>query len=108
MYKLSFYVPASHLETVKEAVFAAGAGRIGGYDHCCWQTPGQGQFRPLRGSQPFIGDLDVVQTVNEYKVEMVCADHLVDQAIAALRQAHPYEEPAFAVVRLESIPAPEN
>lgn len=108
MYKLSFYVPESHLEAVKDAVFAAGAGGIGAYDCCCWQTLGQGQFRPLQGSQPFIGDLDVVQTVAEYKVEMVCADHLIDQVIAALRQAHPYEEPALDLVRLEPIPVPEN
>ncbi len=108
MYKFSFYVPENHLETVKDAVFAAGAGRMGDYDRCCWQTLGQGQFRPLQGSQPFIGDLDLVQTVTEYKVEMVCADHLIDQVIAALRQAHPYEEPAFDVVRLESILTPEN
>ncbi len=108
MYKLSFYVPASHLKAVKDAVFVAGAGSIGAYDRCCWQTVGQGQFRPLLDSQPFIGDLDVVQTVAEYKVEMVCADHLIEQVIAALRQAHPYEEPALDLVRLEPIPAPEN
>ncbi len=108
MYKLGFYVPESHLETVKDAVFAAGAGRIGNYDRCCWQTLGQGQFRPLQGSQPFIGDLDVVQTVTEYRVEMICAKHLVDKVISALRQAHPYEEPAFDVVRLEPTPTPEN
>ncbi len=108
MYKLSFYVPESHLEAVKDAVFAAGAGGIGTYDRCCWQTLGQGQFRPLQGSQPFIGELDVVQTVAEYKVEMVCADQLVEQVIAALRQTHPYEEPALDLVRLEPIPASEN
>ena len=55
MYKLCFYVPDSHLEAVKKAVFAIGAGRIGAYDSCCWQVLGQGQYRPLEGSQPFLG-----------------------------------------------------
>jgi hypothetical protein len=55
MYKLCFFVPESHLETVKEAIFEAGAGRIGDYDRCCWQVLGDGQFRPLPGSQPFSG-----------------------------------------------------
>ncbi len=53
MYKICFYVPESHLEKVKEALFATGAGRIGDYDHCCWQTRGTGQFRPL-ASRPAI------------------------------------------------------
>lgn len=55
MYKLSFFVPASHLETVKSALFEAGAGRIGDYDSCCWQTEGTGQFRALADSAPYLG-----------------------------------------------------
>jgi hypothetical protein len=101
MYKLAFFVPASHVEAVKSAVFATGAGRIGDYDCCAWQTLGQGQFRPLVGSQPFIGQTGIVETVAEYKVEMVCADACLRAAVAALRAAHPYEEPAFEVIRLE-------
>ncbi|MCY4425541.1 MAG: YqfO family protein [Halieaceae bacterium] len=95
MYKLCFYVPESHLQTVKDAVFASGAGRIGDYEHCCWQVLGQGQFRPMQGSAPFLGSEGVVETVPEYKVELVVADELVERAVAALRVAHPYEEPAF-------------
>ncbi len=55
MYSVVFYVPESHLEAVKTAVFAAGAGSIGDYQNCCWQVLGQGQFQPQAGSQPFIG-----------------------------------------------------
>ncbi len=102
MFKLCFYVPATHLEHVKQAVFAAGAGRIGDYEHCAWQVLGQGQFRPLAGSQPFIGSQDALEVVAEYRVEMVCAKEAIDAAVAALRQAHPYEEPALDVVRLEA------
>jgi structural toxin protein (hemagglutinin/hemolysin) RtxA len=100
MYKLCFYVPESHLESVKHAVFAAGAGRIGDYDSCCWQVPGQGQFRPLDGSRPFLGQQGIVETVAEYRVEMVCEAAFVRAAVAALLAAHPYETPAWDVVAL--------
>lgn len=103
MYKLGFYVPASHLEQVKSALFATGAGRIGNYDSCCWQTLGQGQFRAREGSQPYLGQQGSVKTVAEYRVELVCADALLPAAIAALRAAHPYEEPAFDVVQLVAV-----
>ncbi|EKT4481152.1 NGG1p interacting factor NIF3 [Pseudomonas putida] len=100
MYKLAFFVPASHVEVVKAAVFAAGGGRIGDYDHCAWQTLGQGQFRPLDGSQPFLGQAGQVEVVEEWKVELVVADDLIAQAVAALKQSHPYETPAYEVWRL--------
>lgn len=97
MYKLCFYVPESHLEAVKQAVFDAGAGRMGDYEHCCWQVLGQGQFRPGSGANPFIVEAGRLEQVAEYRVEMVCEDEAIQQAVAALRQAHPYEEPAFDV-----------
>ncbi len=102
MYKLCVYVPASHLQQVKQAMFDAGAGRIGDYDSCCWQVAGQGQFRPLAGADPFIGTQGLVEVVEEYKVELVCADELVAAAVAALKAAHPYEEPAYQVWKLEA------
>jgi len=102
MYKLCYFVPESHLETTKQALFAAGAGRIGDYDCCAWQCLGQGQFRPLPGSNPYLGKSGVVETVPEYKVEMVCEDDLVADAVRALKQAHPYEEPAYEVFRIET------
>jgi|GEM_PF-511532 len=77
MYKLSFFVPPSHVESVKSAVFAAGGGRIGAYDQCAWQVLGQGQFRPLDGSQPFLGQTGQVERVEEWKVELVVADELI-------------------------------
>jgi len=100
MYKLGFYVPESHLEAVKSAAFAAGAGRIGEYDSCCWQVLGQGQFRPLAGSQPYLGQRGKVETVAEYRVEMVCAAGLIRAVVAAMLAAHPYEEPAWDLVAL--------
>jgi len=103
VYKIIFFVPDSHLETVKQAVFASGAGRIGNYDHCCWQTLGQGQFRALEGSDPFIGKQGEEERVAEYRVELVCEDQLINHAITALKKAHPYEEPAYDVIKLETL-----
>jgi hypothetical protein len=100
MHKLCFYVPESHLEPVKQAVFDAGAGRGACYDHCCWQVPGQGQFRPLPGSEPHLGETGQLQVVTEYKVEMAVEDEFLDAAIAALLRAHPYEEPAYDAWRI--------
>lgn len=103
MYKLAFFVPPSHVEQVKDALFAAGAGRIGAYDCCSWQVLGHGQFRPLDGSQPFIGQAGEVEQVQEWKVELVVSDELIWQAVAALKDSHPYEVPAYDVWKLEDI-----
>ncbi|HEY1027706.1 MAG TPA: YqfO family protein [Pseudomonas sp.] len=103
MYKLCFYVPETHLDPVKKAVFAAGGGRVGLYDSCCWQVLGQGQFRALDGSQPFLGQVGRIEQVAEWKVEMVVADELIHDAVKALKKNHPYETPAFDVWRLSDL-----
>lgn len=101
MYKLVFFVPESHLTEVKNAVFASGAGRIGDYEHCCWQVLGEGQFCPLPGADLHLGEIGTLETVAEYRVELVCTDDLIRDAVSAMKQAHPYEEPAYDVWRLE-------
>jgi len=100
MYKIGFYVPETHLEMVKNALFTAGAGKIGHYDCCAWQVKGQGQFRALEGSNPFLGSINEVERVDEYRVELVCSDDRIHEAIQALRKSHPYEEPAYEVVQV--------
>lgn len=97
MYKICFFVPVGHAEQVKTAMFAAGAGKIGDYDSCCWQVLGEGQFRPLEGSQPYLGQQGKVEKVQEYKVEMVCERQYMKAVIAALKESHPYEEPAYDI-----------
>lgn len=92
--KLEFYVPTNFVEEVKFAVFEAGAGKLGNYDNCCWQTLGSGQFRPLPGSMPFIGSQEKVEEVEEVKVEMICPEEKIADVIAALKETHPYETPA--------------
>lgn len=103
MLKICFFVPESHLELVKSAMFNAGAGHIGAYDQCCWQTLGQGQFRPLPGSDPFLGAAGELEHVAEYKVEMVCSEKAIVEVVAILRATHPYEEPAFEVHNLVDV-----
>jgi structural hemagglutinin/hemolysin toxin protein RtxA len=101
-YKITFYVPESHLEIVKQALFDAGAGKQGDYEHACWQCLGQGQFRPLVGANPTIGTLQKLTFITEYKVEMLCSANFLIAATQALKANHPYEEPAFDVIRLEN------
>lgn len=103
MYKITLYVPVTHVDIVKSAMFAAGAGRIGDYDHCAWQILGVGQFRPLAGATPFIGTIDALEHVAEYKVEMVCREAYLQDAVYALKQHHPYQEPAYDVVKMVNI-----
>jgi hypothetical protein len=100
MLKLCFYVPESHLESVKMALFAKGAGQYKAYDQCCWQVRGEGQFRPLQHSQPFLGLVNQLEKVLEYKVEMLCADGIIKDVLSALINAHPYEEPAYEIYRI--------
>lgn len=100
MYKLVFFVPDSHLERVKEALFREGAGRIGQYSHCAWQTKGLGQFKPLAGSQPFLGEKETLHYEEEWRVEMVFTQTLLDKVIATLKKHHPYETPAFDILPL--------
>lgn len=103
MYKLVYFVPHDFLEATKAAVFAAGAGQVGDYQECCWQIKGQGQFRPSPSASPFIGRSGQLETVEEYRVEMVCRDEQIRPAIEALKQAHPYEEPAYDVTLLADL-----
>ncbi|CAN8140602.1 NGG1p interacting factor NIF3 [uncultured Thiomicrorhabdus sp.] len=98
-YQLVFYVPESHLEAVKGAIFAAGAGVQGDYRHCAWQVKGQGQFRPMPGSNPFIGETDQLSREEEYKVEVYVAQQNLKDVMGAFFDTHPYEEPAYFLVK---------
>jgi hypothetical protein len=101
LYSLFFYVPESHLETVKMALFDLGVGRYEDYSHCSWQVLGEGQFKPLVNAKPFIGTIDEIEKVKEWRVEMLCSAHLKDLALSTLKKTHPYEEPAFGFIKLE-------
>jgi hypothetical protein len=95
MIHFCFYVPKTHVDKVKQAVFQAGAGRIGNYDFCSFEIEGLGQFRPLKGSSPYLGNEGNLEKVVEIKVEMVCEKALIHNVVAAMKMAHPYEVPAY-------------
>ena len=94
-YRLDVYVPDSHVEAVKTAIFEAGAGSFGNYDSCCWQTEGTGQFRPLESSHPFYGELGRVEHVKEWKLEFVVEESVLGAVLEAMKESHPYETPSF-------------
>ena len=100
MYKISFYVPKSHLEEVKIALFNKGAGKYKNYDMCSWQTLGEGQFRPIENADPFLGKLNKLEKVKEYKVEMICKNEIIKNVTSELKRVHPYEEPAYDVIEI--------
>lgn len=100
MFHVAVYVPPDHAEKVKEAMFLAGAGKVGNYARCSFESNGIGQFEPLEGSNPFIGEARKLEKVSELKVEMVCEKQFLTAAIAALKSAHPYETPAYYAIEI--------
>ncbi|WP_412473594.1 NGG1p interacting factor NIF3 [Halobacteriovorax sp. YZS-1-1] len=100
MKKLVFFVPVDDAQEVKEVIFNAGAGTIGNYDKCSFETEGIGQFRPNNQANPHIGESGIIEKVRELKVETICPDDKVKEVIKALRTAHPYEEPAIDLYEL--------
>ena len=103
MYQLIVYVPDSHLDSLKKALFKAGGGRIGQYDCCAWQALGKGQFRPLTASNAFIGTKNEIATVADHKVERVCSRECIEEVLQALITVHPYETPAYCVFDIKTL-----
>jgi len=102
-YQIQVYIPTTHTNQVKQAMFKAGAGVLGDYENCSWQILGEGQFRPLKGSNPFIGKSDKLEKVQEYKVEMFCVAEKLEAVIKAMKSSHPYEVPAYGVIELVDV-----
>jgi hypothetical protein len=98
--KLVVFVPPSALDAVRDALFAAGAGRIGGYERCSWYTEGTGTFLGGEGTDPAVGEAGHEERVTELRLETVFPAEQHEEVVAALRAAHPYEEPAFDVYEL--------
>ncbi len=95
--KLVVFVPRENLDAVAEAMFQAGAGRIGDYDKCSYRLEGTGTFFGSESTNPAVGEKGRLETVAEVRMEMVCPQRRVPQVVAALSAAHPYEEPAFDI-----------
>jgi dinuclear metal center YbgI/SA1388 family protein len=98
--KLVVFVPRDAAAPVRAAVAAAGAGQMGNYDHCTWTTTGVGRFRPLEGADPAVGIVGNLEMVEEERIETVMPRRLRAAVIAAMRSAHPYEQPAYDVIEL--------
>jgi hypothetical protein len=98
--KLVVFVPAEALDAVRDAVFAAGAGRIGDYERCSWYTEGTGTFLGGEETSPAVGDAGSEQRMPELRLETIFPVERQADVLAALRAAHPYEEPAFDVYEL--------
>jgi hypothetical protein len=100
--KLVVFVPASAVDAVRDALFSAGAGRIGSYERCSWYTEGTGTFLGGEGTRPAVGKAGREERVPELRLETIYPDEAHDSVLAALRSAHPYEEPAYDVYALLS------
>ena len=100
--KLTVFVPETHLDAVREAIIAAGAGHIGRYADCTFTLHGEGSFRPLAGAHPYLGSPGKREIVAEARVEAVYAPYREQAILAAMRLAHPYEEIAYDIVELEN------
>ena len=98
--KLVVFVPAEALDAVRDALFEAGAGRIGEYERCSWYTEGIGTFLGGEETSPTVGERGQEERVPELRLETVFPEDRQDEVVAALRRAHPYEEPAFDVYPL--------
>ena len=102
-YKIVIYVPETHAEAVRQAMGEAGAGRIGDYSHCTFTIEGIGRFRPEAGANPAIGEVGKLESVVEHRIETVCEPDRLRPVLAAIRAAHPYEEPAMDVYPIEVV-----
>ena len=98
--KLYCFVPFDHLEAVRSAIFAAGAGHIGGYSECSYSVDGFGTFRGGKGTQPFVGQPGVRHTEKEARLEVILPAYLSRPVVQAMTTAHPYEEVAYDLVPL--------
>lgn len=102
LYKIIVYVPEDHLENVKNALNNAGAGHIGNYSNCSFQTRGKGQFKPLEDSNPYSGEKNKLSVFEEIKLEVIVNEANLNSSIDQMIKAHPYEEVAYDILKLEN------
>lgn len=100
--QLTVFIPKDYSEKVKEALFSAGAGNIGFYDECSFKINGNGTFRPIEGSNPFLGQQNIRENADEDMVSVIFEDYKQGQIVNAMKTAHPYEEVAHQIYSLEN------
>lgn len=99
-YKIVVYSPIENSDAIREAITSAGGGKLGKYTHCTFSTKGIGRFKPKEGANPHIGKVGKFESVEEERIEVTCHNDVVGNVIAAIKQAHPYEEIAMDVYEL--------
>ncbi|MDB5264855.1 MAG: uncharacterized protein JWN64_426 [Parcubacteria group bacterium] len=102
-YKIVVYVPEENAEKLREAMGNAGAGKIGNYSHCTFTLKGTGRFKPEQGANPTIGEVGRLEEVPEDRIETVCSANNLEAVMKAIRENHPYEEPATDVYPIEIV-----
>ncbi|MFA6099986.1 MAG: hypothetical protein WC750_03870 [Patescibacteria group bacterium] len=100
-YKLVVYVPLTHADVVRQAIGEAGGGKIGKYLFCSFTSRGIGRFKPEQGANPTIGVVGKFEEVEEERIEVTCDGQVIEDVIAAMKRAHPYEEVAYDLYPLE-------
>lgn len=100
-YKIIVYAPLTHSEAVRNAFGKAGAGKMGNYSFCSFSSRGTGRFRPEKGARPAIGTVGKLEEVEEEKIEVVCDEKNLADVLREMKSAHPYEEVAYEVYKLE-------
>jgi hypothetical protein len=103
LFKLVYFVPEEARDVTRDAIFAAGGGRIGAYERCSWYTAGTGTFFAGEGADPAVGRVGEEEHVREFRVEVVVPEPSLAAAVDALRTAHPYEEVAFDLYPLHTL-----
>lgn len=103
MYKIQTNVPKKDIDKVRLAMWDAGAWIIGNYSHCAFIMPWIWYFLAMDGASPVIGNIWIPETVEEYRLEMVCEKKKIKDVIKALKESHPYEEPPIEIIKLESL-----
>ncbi len=102
-YKIVVFVPIDSADSVRQAMAQAGAGQIGNYSHASFSSLGIGRFKPLEGANPNVGQVGKIEEVEEERIEVICPQEIAEQVIQAMKTAHPYEEMAYDVYKLEDI-----
>jgi dinuclear metal center YbgI/SA1388 family protein len=105
IFKFAVYVPVQHADIVSQTIFKAGAGKIGKYTETSFNIRGKGTFKPTERTNPFIGKIGEREEVQEIKIETVVAERDLDSVVQAMKDSHPYEEPAFDVYELKTKPS---
>ena len=103
MYKVAVHVPVEHADKMRQVIGEAGGGKIGNYSYASFSVRGIGRVKPESGAHPAVGEMGVFEEVEEERIEFVCNEDCLDRVLTAVRSAHPYEEPAIDVVKLENV-----